>query len=235
LKHATNHIQQRWQQFKETELIRFILLIFTIIFFTNCKEENNEKYYIQNDSQEVFSRIDSLKTTCNSGTSELSSFIFSTRKDVNVFDHAEYDEKWTKILENAAEYETEILSLLKCSNLTESQKGFLIHAMNGLTFEQYLKFIDKCFDKYLLNEITIEILESNVIFNIVKHRHYVSKYYENKNVIELLTRIKSEKNIKGTSLEKRIDKVLSGEHWKEKIEFYSGGGMNGHTELLEGW
>ncbi|WP_298903477.1 hypothetical protein [uncultured Psychroserpens sp.] len=217
-------------------MTRFLLFIlFTIPFFTNCKNQDRESGKIESNSQEVFSEIDSLKTICKTDSNELTKFIFSTRKDVNIFDHFEYDEHWDKILDNAKEYETQVLSLLNCSNLTESQKGFLIHAMNGLSFEEYIEFIDRCFDKYLSNRITLETFEFNVIFNIIKHRHYVSKYYQNEKIIELLTRIKSHKTIRGTRLEKRIDKVLSGEHWKEKIEFYSGAAMDGHTELLEGW
>ncbi|WCO03480.1 hypothetical protein [Psychroserpens ponticola] len=201
-----------------------------LLFVTNCKKSDEKTVRTENSLG-----LDSSKKTCDSTSTYLTNFIFSTKKDVNIFDDGEYDDDWDEILDNAAEYQNEVLSLLNCSNITDAQKEFLISAMNGLSFQNYIEFISECFEKYKVGEISKKTLEYPTIFNNIKHRYYVGKYYQNEEVIELLTQIKNYETIKGSTLEKRIDEVLNGEFWKERVEFYSSDAMNSHTELLEGW
>ena len=195
---------------------------------------------IQDDLIIEGSTIDSTRivqdSICIEKDSKLAEFIFSTDKDFDVLVDATHDESISYFFINASKYQDEVLKLMTCNELSETQKGLILRLMNGLSLEEYISFTEK---NYLLckeGKLSKFNFEHKVLFNSWAHRHYFQKYFKNKRIISLLNKIKSDVSItKDTDLVTRINQTLTGESWNEIVEFYEGAGMDGHTEFLEGW
>ncbi|WP_299521589.1 hypothetical protein [Winogradskyella sp.] len=182
-----------------------------------------------------------IKNECDPSKSYLGKFIFSVPKDVNIYfpttfgnEYERIESHWNKIYDEADLYDTEVLNLLTCSNLSNSQKEFLIDAMNGLKLDEYINFTSGCFSKYKKKTISKDLL-TYTIFKPVLTKNYFAKYYENAEVIKLLSDIKNNDRIKGTEIEKSIDSILSGERLKKITKFHKSSSGPMSTDIIDSW
>lgn len=179
-------------------------------------------------------KIQDTISNCKDDT-KLSRFIFSTDKDVDILMSPELDDYTDFIFKNAEKFKNQILNLISCNNLTNSQKGLLLKLMNGLNYEQYISFINTCYDEYKKGNLSKFNFEHNVLFNNWRHRHYIIKYYNKDETLEIIKIIQKDNSLlDDKKLKNRIKKVVTGEYWDEVKKFYVGAGYN-NPELLNGW
>ena len=112
--------------------------------------------------------------------------------------------------------------------------------MNGLTYDEYISFIESSYKLYKDKKITKFNLVNSVLFNFTAHRHYPLKYYKLKKTKQVLALIKADSILMSDEvLKMRIEKTLTGEYWSEMLEFYNSPAMAYPKEdlkkMLETW
>jgi len=221
-----------------------LITIVVMVLFSGCKEHKNNLPV--KEEVEVAVKVDSIikpikkdLNNCDVNT-ELEKFIFTTEKKVDLSQSPHLDEYSNYIYDNAITFKDEILELMTCDNLSEDQKRLLLRLMNGLTYDEYISFIESSYKLYKDKKITKFNLVNSVLFNFTAHRHYPLKYYKLKKTKQVLALIKADSILMSDEvLKMRIEKTLTGEYWSEMLEFYNSPAMAYPKEdlkkMLETW
>lgn len=216
----------------------FFLILILFVLFHSCKNDRNEKL---ESSENIISNKEESKQKvvsedCNADHSELAKFIFGTDKDVDILEDPKLDKQEAFFFNNANKYSDDTLVLIECENLSENQKGVLLKTMNGLSYKEYINFIDECYKSYSNGYISAFNFEHSVLFNGWGKKHYVAKYYKNDKVVTLLNKILKDNTLLNENplLKKRIEETLSGEYWERRKAFYTSDAIM-DAKALEGW
>lgn len=207
------------------------------MLFNSCKDNGQEKLepsdIIVSNQEEIDEKP--FPEYCSMDHSELSNFIYETKKDVDLLLDFEYDDSEYYFFTNAEKFQDDALVLITCENLSENQKRLLFQLMNGLGYEKYFKFIDNCYDLYKSGQISSGNFYY-VLFNSWRKRHYVAKYYENEELILLLNKILKDDVLLEDRpfLKDKIQESLTGEYWEERKAFYTSDAIM-DEKALEGW
>jgi hypothetical protein len=189
----------------EAKMVTVYFLFF--VFFYTCSDNNNKN--VNTTAEKTNSKNMKIqKINYDSVILLIEKKVVDLTSPDDLFRIPEFKE----VYENSSFYINDATKFLFEQKFTTQQKFIVIFSMQRLTLKEYTDFLTVCKSLYIKGSISEDILATAVSPDFGKKR-VVIENYNNPNIKKILLDIKSQDSI-SIEFKKMIEKILSGEYWK---------------------